>query len=119
MKRHVPIILSVAVASMLAGQSLAAAARPSPDVDEGRALFLAYSCSACHGTRGSNGNGGPLTGATILPYAAVLHQVRSPRRQMPAYSANALSDAQVQKIYAYLQTIPKSPSPKDIPILNR
>jgi len=38
---------------------------------------------------------------------------------MPAYCEEILSDADLADLYVYLQSIPKGPDPKTIPLLNR
>jgi mono/diheme cytochrome c family protein len=40
-----------------------------------------------------------------------------PRSQMPPFTAKVLSDQQVADIYSYVQTFPKPPDPKTIPLL--
>jgi len=45
--------------------------------------------------------------------------VRTTNRQMPAYRKQVLSDADLADLYAYLQSIPKGPDPKTIPLLNQ
>jgi mono/diheme cytochrome c family protein len=116
------IALALAASPLIAAPVTAAAqpaAAPAGDPVKGQATYTAFLCYACHGSRGSNGNGGPIAGANLFPYPFVLNQLRKPRRQMPAYPAEQLSDQGVADIYAYLKTIPPSPNVKDIPILNR
>ena len=38
---------------------------------------------------------------------------------MPPYREKVLSDADLADLYVYLQSIPKGPDPKTIPLLNR
>jgi len=81
----------------------------------GRELYLKYSCYACHGYSGQNGPGTRLVPArmTVPGFTAY---VRNPR-QMPPYTAKVVPDAELADIWAYLQTLPRSSSPKDIPLL--
>jgi ubiquinol-cytochrome c reductase cytochrome c subunit len=44
--------------------------------------------------------------------------VRNPR-QMPPYTTKVLTDAQVADVWAYIQTLPASRLPKDIPLLTQ
>ena len=37
-----------------------------------------------------------------MPFAAFTHQVRSPRNEMPPYTAKVLSDADLADIYAFV-----------------
>jgi mono/diheme cytochrome c family protein len=53
-----------------------------------------------------------------LPFDALSSFVRMTNRAMPAYSEQVLSNSDLAEIYAYLQSIPKGPDPKNIPLLN-
>jgi hypothetical protein len=44
--------------------------------------------------------------------------VRSTNRAMPPYSDRILAENDLEDIYAYLQSIPKPPDAKTIPLLN-
>jgi mono/diheme cytochrome c family protein len=44
--------------------------------------------------------------------------VRNTNGGMPPYQKAILSDADLADIYAYLQSLPKAPDPKSIPLLN-
>ena len=63
---------------------------------------------------------GALTAGTLtldttgIGYAAVLTQLRTPRYEMPAYTAVQIPDSGVADIYAYLTTLPKPPDPKSL-----
>ncbi|MGI8914785.1 MAG: c-type cytochrome, partial [Chloroflexota bacterium] len=65
---------------------------------------MSNGCVACHGNNGE-GKIGPKIAGTGLTFAEVLHQVRQPRGQMPPFSAQQVSDAQVQQIYDYLESL--------------
>ena len=45
--------------------------------------------------------------------------MRSTNRAMPPYSEKVLSNEDLADIYAYLQSIPKAPDYKSIPLLNQ
>ena len=45
--------------------------------------------------------------------------LRTTNRAMPPCREEVLSDADLADLYAYLQSIPKGPDPKTIPLLNR
>jgi mono/diheme cytochrome c family protein len=83
----------------------------------GGELYLKYSCYACHGYSGQNGPGTRLV-PTRMALPAFTAYVRNPR-QMPPYTAKVVPDAELADIWAYLQTLPRSPSAKDIPLLNQ
>jgi len=91
------------------------------DAKHGKELFVKYSCYACHGFSGQNGNGARLV-PMKFPQAGFIAYVRNPPRpaQMPSYSPKVLTDADMADIYAYIKTIPDTERPaKSIPILNQ
>jgi len=107
---------------LVAGLSLAAVALQAQDAGNaatGKDIFMKYTCYGCHGFSGQNGPGARLVPMSMTQ-SAFTNYVRSPRtRQMPAYSAKVLSDAQLGDVYAYIKTLPRSPAAKDIPELNQ
>ena len=118
--RIVLLSVSLLVAGVSAiAQAPAAAAQPSPAaVEEGKKLFVSYGCYQCHGYEAQGASAtGPRLGPKPLPYAAFSRYVRRPAGQMPPYTARILADADLEKIYAYIQTRP-APKPADsIPLL--
>jgi len=118
--------LAILVAITLAGVSssgvwaqapatAAQAAAAAGDAGAGKDLYLRYSCYACHGYAGHGGAGARLV-PLRMPLPAFTAYLRAPR-QMPPYTAKVLSDAQAADVWAYIQTLPKSPAAKDIPLL--
>jgi mono/diheme cytochrome c family protein len=105
---------AMAQAPAPAAQTSAAAAGSA---EAGKDLYLRYSCYACHGYAGHGGAGARLV-PLRMPLPAFTAYLRSPR-QMPPYTAKVLSDAQVADVWAYIQTLPRSPAAKDIPLLNQ
>ena len=61
-------------------------------------------CARCHGAEGRGGNG-PRLVPFIFSYEQALEQIRHPVCDMPAMPATQLSDEDVAKIVAYLQSI--------------
>jgi mono/diheme cytochrome c family protein len=89
------------------------------DAAKGKEVYMKYTCYGCHGFSGQNGPGARLV-PMRMTQSAFTSYVRSPRtRQMPSYSTKVLSDAQLGDVYAYIKTLPQSPSAKDIPELNQ
>jgi mono/diheme cytochrome c family protein len=91
------------------------------DAKHGKDLFVKYSCYACHGFSGQNGNGARLV-PMKFPQAGFIAYVRNPPRanQMPSYSAKVLADTDLGDIYAYIKTLPDSaPSAASVPILSQ
>ena len=98
------------------------AAAPKAEVagnaENGKKLFDTVGCWECHGFVGQGGAAGARIGRPALPLSAFLAYVRHPKGQMPPFEAKAISDSDLTDIYAYLQSVPKPPALKDIPLLN-
>ncbi len=94
---------------------LAIAQSPTGDAKHGKELFLSYSCYSCHSFDGHGGAGARLV-PMPLNQAAFIAFVRNAGR-MPSYSSKVLPDAQLADIYAYIETLPKSPDAKSIPLI--
>ena len=107
------LMLGAALAVLAIG-SAAAQNAPRGDAKAGLATFEKYGCYSCHGILGQGTlRDGPRLN-TAIGYAAVLQQLRTPRYEMPAYTAVQISDQQVADIFAYLGSVPKGPDPKSI-----
>ena len=92
----------------------------SDDSPTGYVDYVEMGCWQCHGFQGqSTGGDGPKLAPGPIPYPAFELVVRRPPVVMPAYSPNVLSDEKLQRIYAYLQSIPAAPDVSDIPLLSR
>jgi mono/diheme cytochrome c family protein len=109
---------TVAIAAAL--WSTPAAQTPVPaagNAQNGRDLYVKYSCYACHGYDGHGG-----AGARLVPMRMNLPgftaYVRNPR-QMPPYTETVLSDAQLADLFAHIKSLPESPPAKSIPLLTR
>ena len=110
-------------AAMAAGLLLGvfgSASAIAADAARGKILFTQkYGCYECHGTLGQ---GSPVTGPRLapnpLPYDALSAFVRTSNGPMPPFRQAILPDADLQDIYAYLQSIPPAPDYKSIPLLN-
>ena len=97
---------------------VATAQAPSTgDAQKGKELYLKYSCYACHGYDGHGG-----AGARLVPLAMTQSRftayVHNPRR-MPPYTDKVLTDAQLADLFAYIKSMPASPSAGQIPLLKR
>src|SRR5688572_8293449 len=88
----------------LAGQTPA----PAGDVEKGKALYAKNGCAACHGLEGQ---GAPTSGGRIgpnpLPLDAFIKYIRSPKNQMPPYTAKVMSDQELTDVRAFLAARPK------------
>jgi mono/diheme cytochrome c family protein len=108
--------LAALAAGLVIGQSVAFAA----DAARGKILFTQkYGCYECHGTEGQ---GSPVTGPKLapnpLPYDALSAFVRTSNGPMPPFREAILPNADLQDIYAYLQSIKPAPDYKTIPLLS-
>jgi ubiquinol-cytochrome c reductase cytochrome c subunit len=87
---------------------------PKGDAKAGLAEYQKFGCYSCHGIVGQGTlRDGPRLNVA-LGYPAVLAQLRTPRYEMPAYTASQISDSGVADIFAYLASIPKGPDPRSI-----
>ena len=91
---------------------------PKGDAKAGLANFRKFGCYSCHGIVGQGTlRDGPRLNAAALGFPALLAQLRTPRFEMPAYTAVQISDSGVADIFAYLSAIPKQPDAKSIKAL--
>ena len=91
---------------------LAATTAFAQDTQAGNQLYQEKGCWTCHGTEGQGGRG-PNIAPGPLPYAAFAAYVRMPALEMPPYSEALVSDAELQNIHAYLESIPELLDPDD------
>jgi ubiquinol-cytochrome c reductase cytochrome c subunit len=116
----VGLALGALAAALAAGGSSAQLPPPATaaQIASGRALFVSKGCYECHGlaAQGAMGVGPPLARLRLgLPvFGAYL---RRPAGQMPPYSPSLLSDSEVQGLFAYLQSLPKTRPAADITLL--
>ena len=103
-----------ALATLLIGHGAALAA----SAENGKQAYMKYGCWQCHGTVGQGGITGPKLAPEPLPAEAFTAFVRTTNRQMPPYREAVLPNEDLADIYAYLQSVPKTPDYKTIPLLN-
>jgi mono/diheme cytochrome c family protein len=119
MKASAILIVLVTLTFLLAAQAPAAQnAAPAGSVQNGTKIFDAYGCYQCHGFVGQGGAAGARLTPLPLTWPNFTKYVRHPAGQMPPYTAKVVTDQELADIYAYLQSIPKPPDVKSIPILN-
>jgi len=87
------------------------------NAQQGQALYVKFSCYACHGYDGHGGAGARLV-PMRMSLAGFTAYVHNPR-QMPPYTAKVLSDAQLADLFAHIKSLPESPAAKNIPLLTR
>jgi mono/diheme cytochrome c family protein len=94
--------------SAVARQTIKATAGNSQN---GKAVYEKLGCNQCHGAQGeglsaAGSNAGvPRIASTGLSFADFLQQVRKPKGQMPPFSTEKVSNAELTDVYAYLQSL--------------
>jgi ubiquinol-cytochrome c reductase cytochrome c subunit len=97
----------------------AATAAVAASAEKGKAAFVQHGCWQCHGYQGQGGVTGLKLAPDPIPFETLSAFVRTTNRAMPPYREEILSNDDLADIYAYLQSIPKSPDPGSIPLLNQ
>ncbi len=113
MQRFILLTLFAAAAVVIPGLAQTHAG----DAANGKRLFLRDGCYECHGYAGQGGAAGARIAAIGLNAQGLIHYVRAPAGQMPAYTDKVISDKELTDIHAYLETMPKAKPAKDIPLL--
>ncbi len=79
------------------------AAQTGDPAHAGGLLFFQYGCASCHGLNGQGGAvGKDLRGDSALK---IKTKVRDPSKGMPAFNSDALSDADLERLTAFLQSL--------------
>jgi mono/diheme cytochrome c family protein len=107
----------IGLAALAAGLVLGQASALAASAEKGKSEFLQHGCWQCHGYQGQGGVG-PKLAPNPIPFDTLSNFVRTTSRQMPPFSKQILSDEDLADIYAYLQSVPKSPDPGSIPLLS-
>ena len=94
-----------------------AEASPAGNIENGKKQFKTHGCASCHSYSGQGGAGARLAQNPIT-LQALVNYVRKPKGSMPAFGSQ-VSEAELADIYAFLKSIPPSPDPKTIPLLNQ
>lgn len=101
-----------------AAVAIPALCQTAGDAENGKRLFKRDGCYECHGYAGQGGAAGARIAHIGLNAQGLIHYVRAPAGQMPAYKAQVISDQELTDVWAYLQTLPKAKPAKDIPLLD-
>jgi mono/diheme cytochrome c family protein len=114
----------VAVLTATVGFSATALAEGagSGDVAKGKRVYLADGCFLCHGRVGQGGAMNYPAPAIVkleMPVESFVAFLRDAPNDMPAYTANVLSDEDAADIYAFLQSLQGRKPAKDFPLLNQ
>ncbi len=118
--RQLLLVASLTIGAIAAVEAADADnAAPARSAARGEKLYMQNICYTCHGTVGQGGERtGPKLTPNPFPFAAFANQVRRPRRDMPRYSEEFLSDRDMADIYAYMLSVKPGPAAKDIPLLS-
>lgn len=115
-------VAAVAAAWATIGFGTAALAEGATgDAAKGKRVYLAVGCFMCHGRAGQGGAmnyPAPSIAKVEMPVESFVSFLREAPNDMPAYSANVLSDADATDIHAFLQSLPGRKPAKDFPLLN-
>jgi mono/diheme cytochrome c family protein len=87
------------------------------DVAAGEEVFIRTGCYTCHGYAGQGANTGPKIAPDPLPYEAFESFIRNTAGDMPPFTPAAISDEELRNLHAYLETIPATPDPASVPLL--
>ncbi len=86
--------------------------------EKGKVAYVQHGCWQCHGFVGQGSVTGPKLAPNPIPPEAFSAFVRFTNGAMPPYQKSILSDGDLADIHAYLQSLPKAPDYKSIPLLN-
>ena len=107
------------LAALAAGLVLGCGGALAASAEKGKTAFVQHGCWQCHGLQGQGGVAGPKLAPEPLALETLTAFVRTSNRAMPPYMEAILSNEDLADIHAYLETIPKAPDPKGIPLLNQ
>ena len=106
------------LAALAAGLVLGCGGALAASAEKGKTAFVQHGCWQCHGLQGQGGVAGPKLAPEPLALETLTAFVRTSNRAMPPYMEAILSNEDLADIHAYLESIPKAPDPKGIPLLN-
>ena len=118
-KLLITAVVLVTGAWLVSFTALAQGNAAAGNAENGKELYLKYSCYACHGYTAQTGNGARLV-STKLNQQGFTNYIRNPRTNgMPTYTAKVVPDQQAADLFAYIKTFKEPPAAKDIPLLNQ
>jgi mono/diheme cytochrome c family protein len=94
----------------------------SGDAANGKRVYLAVGCFECHGRVGQGGAmnyPAPAIAKVEMPVESFVAFLRDAPNDMPAYTANVLSDGDAADIYMFLQSLPGRKPAQEFPLLNQ
>ena len=117
--RILNLLSAAAFAALVAAPAIAAPApAPQGDAAKGKSNFERVGCWECHGHQGQGGNAGVRIADPVpLAWPAFVAWVRTTSGDMPPFTEKVLPQQDLVDIYTYLQSVPKAPDYKTIPLL--
>ncbi len=77
---------------------------------DGKALFFQYGCASCHGLKGQGGAVGADLDIDDISRSEFRREVRKGPKGMPSFMEETLTDEDLEKLYAFLESISEEPS---------
>ena len=111
------VVRLLALAALAAGLAVDQPAEAA-SAEKGKVAYVKHGCWQCHGFVGQGAVTGPKLAPNPLQLPALSAIVRFTTGAMPPYQKAILSDEDLADIHAWLQSLPKAPDYKSIPLLN-
>ena len=102
-------LLGLALVALFIALDTTTAVAAPPQQASGQQLWQQRQCKNCHGDQGEGKYGLPLAG-TQKTAQEWITQVRTPRQNMPAFTPEQISDADITAIHDYMTTLQKPAS---------
>jgi mono/diheme cytochrome c family protein len=80
------------------------------NANRGEAVFAKVGCATCHGPQGGGTAAAPSLVSSAMPIKDFIAYVRQPRGTMPPHPPQAVSDASLTDIYAYVHQKTAAPA---------
>ncbi|HXZ22567.1 MAG TPA: cytochrome c [Pseudolabrys sp.] len=119
---YVAVLVAVTFAAREPGPVALAQNAASGDAANGKRIYLADGCFTCHGRAGQGGAmnyPAPPIAKLEMPVESFVAFLRDAPNDMPAYSADVLSDKEAADIHAFLESLPGRKPAKEFPLLNQ
>jgi mono/diheme cytochrome c family protein len=90
---------------------------PASNGPDGKKIFETHRCAGCHGNdgQGSPDAAAPRIGPPPVSLSDFVKFVRNPVGNMPPFSADSVSDAELAEVYAYLKSFPPAAQDQKTP----
>jgi mono/diheme cytochrome c family protein len=117
--RLILYIAATLIAASFGSAQQPGTAAPAGNAENGKKLFVKEMCYSCHGFDGHGGGAGVKLAPKPIAINGFIGIVRHPpKSSMPTFGPKVISDSDLRDIWAYLNTVPPTPLPKDLPLLS-